>query len=305
MQLRYVASELGTGLKRNLSMTFAVIVSIWMSLSLVGLGLLINTQVGMIEEDLGSKVEVRVVFCAENSASPQCVAGQATPDQEADVRQALDESDEVADYRYKSRQEYFESYRASHRDLDGDLDPIAAQVKVSDMPSTYIVKLENPEESQVLLSSVRNLPGVDEVIDLRQTLSPIYDILNFFKWLSLGAAAVLIFAAVLQVSNTVRLAAMARRREIGIMRLVGASSLYIQLPFVLEIVLAALVGAALACGTLAVVIWQFVPKAQSIVKIWPWAQWEQAVPAMVWIVVIAMALAVIPTMLMTRKYLKV
>ena len=106
---------------------------------------------------------------------------------------------------------------------------------------------------------------LDEVIDLRQTLSPIYDILNFFKWLSLGAAAVLIFAAVLQVSNTVRLAAMARRREIGIMRLVGASSLYIQLPFVLEIVLAALVGAALACGTLAVVIWQFVPKAQSIV----------------------------------------
>ena len=58
MQLRYVASELGTGLKRNLSMTFAVIVSIWMSLSLVGLGLLINSQVGMIEDDLGSKVEV-------------------------------------------------------------------------------------------------------------------------------------------------------------------------------------------------------------------------------------------------------
>jgi cell division transport system permease protein len=276
-----------------------------MSLSLVGLGLLINTQVDMIERDLGSKVEVRVVFCAQNSSSPQCVAGRATPDQEAAVRQALDESDEVADYRYKSRQEYFESYQASHRDLDGDLDPIAAQVRVSDMPSTYIVKLKNPEESRVLLSSVRNLPGVDNVIDLRETLSPIYDILTFFQWIALGAAAVLIFAAVLQVSNTVRLAAMARRREIGIMRLVGASSLYIQLPFVLEIVLAALIGAALACGTLAVVVWQFVPKAQSIVRIWPWAQWEQAVPVMGWIVAIALLLAVVPTMLMTRKYLKV
>ncbi len=305
MQLRYVASELGTGLKRNLSMTFAVIVSIWMSLSLVGLGLLINTQVGLIEDDLGSKVEVRVVFCAKNSPSPQCVGGQATPDQEASVQEALDDSEEVADYRYKSREEYFESYRDSHRDLDGDLDPIAAELKVSDMPTTYIVKLENPEESKVLLSSVRNLPGVDSVIDLRETLSPIYDILNFFKWMSLGAALVLIFAAVLQVSNTVRLAAMARRREIGIMRLVGASSIYIQLPFVLEIVIAALIGAGLACASLAIVIWQFVPKAQDIVKIWPWAQWEQAYPAMIWIVVIALVLAIVPTVLMTRKYLKV
>ena len=102
------------------------------------------------------------------------------------------------------------------------------------MPTTYIVKLKDPEESGVLLSSVRNLPGVDNVYDLRDELSPIYDALNFFKWLSLGAAAILIVAAVLQVSNTVRLAALARRREIGIMRLVGASSLYIQLPFVLE-----------------------------------------------------------------------
>jgi cell division transport system permease protein len=101
------------------------------------------------------------------------------------------------------------------------------------------------------------------------------------------------------------LAALARRREIGIMRLVGASSLYIQLPFVLEIVIAALAGAALACGTLLLVVWQFVPKAQEIVAIWPWAQWEQALPAMVWIVAIALVLAVVPTMLMTRKYLKV
>ena len=78
------------------------------------------------------------------------------------------------------------------------------------------------------------------------------------KWLAIGGAAALVFAAVLQVSNTIRLAAMARRREIGIMRLVGASSIYIQLPFVLEVVFSAMVGAALACMSIVVVMQGFV-----------------------------------------------
>jgi cell division transport system permease protein len=286
-------------------MTIAVIVTIWISLWLVGLGLLIRSQVAIIEEDLGSKVEVRVVFCAANSNTDQCIGGQATPDQEAAVQQVLDESDDVDSYRYKTREEYYESFRESNRDENGELLPIAREVRVSDMPTTYIVKLENPQQSEVLLSSVSNLPGVDSVIDLREELAPIYDALNFFKWVSLGAAAILIVAAVLQVSNTVRLAAMARRREIGIMRLVGASSLYIQLPFVLEIVIAALVGAAMACLSLAIVVWQFVPEARALVQIWPWVGWEEAVPAMVAMVLIALVLAVVPTLLMTRKYLKV
>ena len=136
-------------------------------------------------------------------------------------------------------------------------------------------------------------------------LAPIYTTLNVLKWLALGGAAALTLAAVLQVSNTIRLAAMARRREIGIMRLVGASSLYIQLPFVLEVVFSALVGAALACLSLVVVMQFFVPWLRGQLKIWPWVIWADASKAMVFIVLVAMVLAVIPTLLMTRKYLKV
>jgi cell division transport system permease protein len=98
---------------------------------------------------------------------------------------------------------------------------------------------------------------------------------------------------------------MARRREIGIMRLVGASSLYIQLPFVLEVVFSALIGAVLACLSIVVVMQFFVPWLRDQLQIWPWVVWSDATTAMVSILVIALVLAVLPTLLMTRKYLKV
>ena len=70
------------------------------------------------------------------------------------------------------------------------------------------------------------------------------------QWVALGTAAFLVFAALLLVANTIRLAAFARRKEIGIMRLVGASTLYIALPFLLEALVTALIGVALAVGAL-------------------------------------------------------
>ena len=89
------------------------------------------------------------------------------------------------------------------------------------------------------------------------------------------------------------------------MRMVGASSIYIQLACVLEVVFSALIGAALACLSIVVVMQFFVPWLRGQLKIWPWIIWGDAVSAMTIIVVIALVLAVIPTLLMTRKYLKV
>ena len=305
MQLRYVASELGTGLKRNVSMTIAVILTIWISLTLVGLGLLIRYQVGTIEKYFGSQLEVQVAFCAKNSNSANCVSGQATPDQEKAVLAVIKKSPYVDSFRYRTRQEAYEGFQATHTDSNGNPDAIGSEIKVSDMPTAYWVKLDNPDDTRALISSVKSLQGVEQIVDLRDKLAPIYTTLNVLKWLALGGAAALTFAAVLQVSNTIRLAAMARRREIGIMRLVGASSLYIQLPFVLEVVFSALIGAVLACFSIFVVMQFFVPWLRGQLKIWPWVVWADASKSMVFIVVIALVLAIVPTLLMTRKYLKV
>ncbi|MEJ7628705.1 MAG: permease-like cell division protein FtsX [Nocardioidaceae bacterium] len=305
MQLRYVASELGTGLKRNVSMTIAVILTIWMSLTLVGLGLLMRSQVTKIEHYFGSQLEVQVVFCAKNSQTDTCVGGQASSAQEGAVRQVIADSPEMASFRYQTREQSYQTFQATHTDGEGQPDAIAQILKVSDMSTGYWVKFKDPDRTQALITSVNHLPGVEQIIDIREELDPVYRTLNMLKWMALGAAGLLVLAAVLQVSNTIRLAAMARRREIGIMRLVGASSLYIQLPFVLEVIFSALVGAALACGTLAVVVKFFIPWLHRVVQLWQWVSWSTAIETMVWMVVIALALAIVPTVLMTRKYLRV
>ncbi len=305
MQLRFVASELGTGLRRNVSMTVAVILTIWMSLTLVGLGLLVRSQVAKIEQYFGSQLEVQVVFCAQNSPTDTCVGGQATPVQEAAVRKVVAANSEVASYRYQTREQSYRTFQATNTDDQGNPNAIAKILKVSDMSTGYWVKFKDPNHTQGLISSVNHLPGVEQIIDIRKELNPVYRTLNMLKWMALGAAGLLVLAAVLQVSNTIRLAAMARRREIGIMRLVGASSVYIQLPFVLEVIFSALVGAALACGTLAVVVKYFVPWLHRVVQLWQWVSWSTAIQTMVWMVLIAVLLAIVPTVLMTRKYLKV
>jgi cell division transport system permease protein len=305
MQLRYVATELRLGLKRNVSMTIAVILTIWLSLTLVGLGLLMRSQVGLFQQYLGSQLEVKIVFCAKNSQTPTCVQGQATPEQEKAVQKVLASSRYVNSYRYESRAAAYRGLEAVHTDRSGHPDAIAQLVKVSDMPTAYWAKLAHPNDNVGLVSQVKNLAGVDQVVDLRKELDPVYRTLNVLKWLALGAAALLVIAAVLQVSNTIRLAAMARRREIGIMRLVGASSVYIQLPFVLEVVFSALVRAALACGSVVAVMRFIVPWLRDHVQGWPWVEWDAAYVAMVAIVAIALALAIIPTVLMTRRYLDV
>jgi cell division transport system permease protein len=113
-------------------------------------------------------------------------------------------------------------------------------------------------------------------------------------------------AAILQVGNTIRLAAFARRREIGIMRLVGASSLYIQLPFLMESLVAALIGVALAGGALlvfmGVVIYGTLRPTSNIVA---WVDWGDGLWAVGSIALLGLALTLIPTLVMTRKYLKV
>jgi len=142
----------------------------------------------------------------------------------------------------ESKQEAFDSFKKLYKDS-----PIVSTVTQDQMQESFRVKLKDPQRYQNLVSAVAGLPGVDTVQDLRQYLDPLFKALNGLQVGALVAAGLLLLAALMQISNTIRLAAYARRREIGIMRLVGASNFYIQLPFLLEAVLAALIGAVLAC----------------------------------------------------------
>jgi cell division transport system permease protein len=306
MQLTYVFSELGNGLKRNLSMTIAVIVTIFVSLTLVGMGLLLNAQAKKAEDYWGSKLQITVFLCNQNSATANCVNGEVTPTQKDSIQKVLDSNGEVASWRLQSKQEAYDKWKEAYVSGNDTERRVYESIKPSDMQESYWVQLKDPEKFQSIKSGVSGMAGVNTVRDLREVLKPIYFWMNVFKWGAISIAAFLVIAAILQVGNTIRLAAFARRREIGIMRLVGASRLYIQLPFLMEALVAALVGVALAAGALLLFMWAVIyhtlRPSSTIVA---WVDWGNAAWAIAAIAAIGLALTLIPTLVMTRKYLKV
>jgi cell division transport system permease protein len=306
MQLTYVFSELGNGLRRNLSMTIAVVVTIFVSLTLVGMGLLLNAQAHKAESYWGSKLQITVFLCNQNSSTANCLDGEATAAQKAAIQKVLNTNNEVDSWRLQTKQQAYDKWREAYVSGNDTERRVYDSIKPSDMQESYWVQLKNPERFQGIKGAVQGLPGVNTVRDLRSVLKPIYFWINVLKWGAIAIAAFLVLAAVLQVANTIRIAAFARRREIGIMRLVGASSLYIALPFLLEALVAAVVGVALAAGAVLLFMWVVIYRTlRPSSNIVAWIDWGNAVTAIGVIAAIGLALTLIPTLVMTRKYLRV
>jgi cell division transport system permease protein len=238
MRSNFVLQEIWIGLRRNLTMTVALIVVVAISLSLLGTGLLFFKQVNSTRTYWQSKVEISVYLCTADSANPSC-HGAATQPQIAHIKQTLASMPQVqfADYQSQA-QAYtlFKQYFANDQSY-------ANTVSQNEMPSSFEVKLKNPSaDYQVVASAVTGAPGVDSVIDEMTILDKFFNLLNGLRNAVIIIALILIVAAVMLVANTIRLSAFNRRRETGIMRLVGASNLYIQMPFLLEGVIAGLIG---------------------------------------------------------------
>ncbi|HEY8458317.1 MAG TPA: permease-like cell division protein FtsX [Actinopolymorphaceae bacterium] len=297
MQIRYAFSELGTGIRRNVTMTVAVIVTVWVSLVLFGLGLLVRSEVELVKGFWYDKVQIAVFLCNDITTSPQCADGAAGERQKAHIRRVLTSNPEVREVYFETQQQAYERYRQLYKDS-----ATADIVKPSDMQESFRVSLKDPQQYQGVVSAVQGLPGVFSVQDSREILEPLFKGLNGLQWVSIGLAAGLLVAAVLQISNTIRLTVFSRRREISIMRLVGASNFYIQLPFIIESVVAALAGALLACGTLA-----FTPyvTARLPADVIPWIGWEQTLKAMPILVGVGVVLAIAASFVTLRKYLSV
>jgi cell division transport system permease protein len=287
-------------------MTISLVVTMTVSLLLAALGLLLQSQADRTEQFYGDRLQVQVNLCTENSTAPTCVGGAATEEQTQAVREALRTNPEVKSYDVRSPQENYDKAR----ELLGQTDSGKAQldtVEASDFPESYFVTLEDPQKFEGLVSQVSGMDGVGNVQSLKKLLGPLFEILDKMRWAALATSLLLIVAAILQVSNTIRMTAYARRREIGIMRLVGASSWHIQLPFVLESLLAALVSAALAAGGLAAFMYFVVYGylRTQLGELTTWIRWQEAAVVMGYTTVLAMLLALVPTLVMTRKYLDV
>ncbi|MDR1387191.1 MAG: permease-like cell division protein FtsX [Propionibacteriaceae bacterium] len=300
--MRHALSETLSGLRRNTGMTLAVIVTMWVSLSLFGAGLLAAQQVELLKGEWYDKIEISVFLCTQDTPGENCEAGQdTTDDQRTRIEQSINSNPEVEDCWYESKEAAFAQFQDTYRDS-----PIQESLTVDQMQDSFRVKLRDPQQYAGLVSQVRSLPGVQNVQDLHQYLDPIFRWLSALQWATIALSVLLLLAAALQISNTIRMATFTRGKEIGIMRLVGASNFYIMVPFLLESLVAALVGAALAGATLALGVWLIIIRnAQVTLKVFRWISWSETSWTIAAVVIVAIVLSVIPTLVSSRRYLRV
>jgi cell division transport system permease protein len=235
MRASFVLSEIGSGLRRNVTMTLAVVLTSAICLALLGTALLLGKQIEIMKGYWYDRVEVSL-FLRED----------ATLAQRTDLGADLTADPLVERVFFESKPEAFARFREQFKDYPD----ITEGVTAADLQESYRVKLQDPQRFAEIQDRFGAAPGVDTVVDQRKYLKGFFRVINDIKLAALVIAAVQAVAALVLIANTIRVAAFSRRRETGIMRLVGASSLSIRLPFVLEGVLAAVAGAVLAIGVI-------------------------------------------------------
>ncbi|WP_457098815.1 permease-like cell division protein FtsX [Microbacterium sp. P5_E9] len=243
MRVRLVLSEALTGLRRNASMVISVVLVTFVSLTFVGAAILMQMQIGTMRDFWVDRAQVAIYMCTANSQTATCTDGVATEEQLAAVKEKLDGqalAPLIRDVRFADRDEAYQDVI----DLLGD--DYAGVITPDQLPETYWVNLVDQSQSDVIVEAFKGMQGVEQVKDQLEYLQPLFSALTVATYIAVGVAALMLIAAVLLIATTIRLSAYARRREIGIMRLVGASNRFIQTPFILEGVFAALIGSLLA-----------------------------------------------------------
>ena len=300
MRARFLISEVGIGLRRNFTMTFAVIITVAISLSLLGIGLLSYAQVGAMKDYWYNKIEVSVYLCGPLSESPSCSAGVVTPDQRLSIQKDLQALPVVANVYYESQTEAFARFEERFKNS-----AIAQNVTADQLPESFRVKLTDPTQFPVVVSAFSGRPGVDVVQDQRAILEKFFRLLGVLRNAALLVGLASVLTAALLISNTLRIAAFNRRRETGVMKLVGATSMSIQLPFLLEGVISALVGWAIATGLLAGLKSVIDSKVAPLLTFTKFFGWGEVWVSSAYLLATGLVVSIAASVFTLRRYLKV
>ncbi|MEV4320471.1 permease-like cell division protein FtsX [Actinocrispum sp. NPDC049592] len=241
MRFSFVLTEVVNGLRRNITMTVAMILTTAISLGLLGGGLLVVRMIDHMRADYGDKVEVNVFLVKAVWPDKGC-----TDQPCAGLKSNLESDPAVESVKYESQDEAFDRFQQIFKSQP----ELLQLTRKESLPSNFHVRLKNPDRANVIIQTYTGKPGVDRVEDQGVFLERFFGVLNGVRNATFVVALVQAIAALLLISNTIQVSAFTRRTEVGIMRLVGATRWYTQLPFLLEAVVAGVVGALLAIGGL-------------------------------------------------------
>ncbi|GAA3055135.1 permease-like cell division protein FtsX [Streptomyces glomeratus] len=306
MRAQFVLSEIGVGLRRNLTMTFAVIVSVALSLALFGGSLLMSDQVSQMKGYWYDKVNVSIFLCNKSDAEsdPNCSKGAVTEEQKKQILGDLGKMTSVVQkVTYESQDEAYKHYKEQFGDS-----PLASSLTPDQMQESYRIKLKNPEQYQVIASAFNGRDGVQSVQDQKGILDNLFGLLNGMNWAARAVMAMMLIVALMLIVNTVRVSAFSRRRETGIMRLVGASGFYIQAPFIMEAAVAGLIGGTVACAFLLIARYFIIDHGLDLshkLNLINFIGWDAVLTKLPLILATSLLMPALAAFFALRKYLKV
>jgi cell division transport system permease protein len=299
VRLSFVSKEVGNGLRRNFTMTVALIVSVAVSLSLVGAALLLSAQVDRMKGYWYDKIEVSIFLCGNTSVAFTCT-GSVTDEQRKNIETILGGLAPVKNVFYESSADAYDKFKVQFAGS-----AILANISPDALPASFRVKLDNPENFEIVAGALQSVQGVESIQDQRKLLDRFFQILKGLQTFALAIALAMLFVTVLLVMNTVRVAAFARRRETSIMRSVGASNMSIRLPFILEAAVAAILGSTLAtAGILASKYWLIDAKLAPNLTFIPFVTWNEVLTIVPVLYLVGVGTTVLAASITLRRYLK-
>jgi len=301
MRVQFVLQEIWIGLRRNMTMTISLVITVAIAMALFGTGLLLREQVASSKSFWYDKIEVSIFLCAKTSSNPSCQKQDVTDQQRQTLKANLEKMPQVSNVEYENKQQAYDRFKDRFAGSPGFVE----STREGDIPDSFRVKLRNPEEYKAVAQAMLGQPGVDTVINEQEILKRFFRILNGLQVAALTIALIQVIAAVMLVGNTVRLSAFNRRRETGIMRLVGASNTYIQMPFILEGAIAGLIGGLFASVLLVFSKKLLIDRLAGDVQLVSQLGWSTVMAVIVVSICFGVLLCAVASFLTLRRYLKI
>lgn len=255
MRASFVLEEVVNGLRRNVTMTIAMILTTAISVGLLGGGLLVVRLIGKMQNIYEDRVEVVLFLTSDVSGSDSTCTQQPCSAIKADLQQTSG----VQTVTFENRQQAFDQFNKVFQSQP-ELRDVA---RIEAMPASIKVKMSDMALYPALSQKFNGRPGVDNIVNQEDYLGRLFDVLNGIRNATFSVALVQALAALMLISNTIQLSAFTRRNETGIMRLVGATRWYTQLPFLLEAMVSGIIGALLATGGLLISKATFIDKVMA------------------------------------------
>ncbi|HET7236675.1 MAG TPA: permease-like cell division protein FtsX [Actinomycetota bacterium] len=289
-RFEYLFRETTSGLRRNGLVAFAAISTTFIALLLFGLSLLISRQVSLMIEATTGNVEVAVYL-----------TDPVNPDTVNSLTDTLNELPAVANVDFESKQEACDRFR----ELFANQPALVNNVDCDALPASLRVKLDDPEQYAQVEAVLKGQPGIDRIVDQSAFLDRLFAVTRVFRVGVLLISFVMLVSAAILIANTVRMGLFARRKEIGIMKLVGATNWRIRIPFLVEGLFESFIGAVAAILVLFGLKVAFINPLNESVQFVPWIVNADVIAIIPWLLLAAMVVSLLASLAGMRRFLDV